>query len=117
MEMELTEAIQKLQNAGLIVEGNMSLNDKIANAKRFNVKNKLSNPTEEDLYGYRHFCSSFASLKELIVDDLKQYFDEETAEAILKSYGGAIYSNVMNSELPSDELARQIVKALLDELA
>lgn len=117
MKMELNEAIKKLEDAGLIVEGNMSLKDKIANAKHFNVKNKLSNPTEEDLYGYRHFCSSFASLKELIVDDLKQYFDEETAEAILKSYGETIYSYVMNSELPSDELARQIVKELMDEFA
>ena len=34
--MELNEAKQILKKAGLIVEGSMSLKDKIANAKKFN---------------------------------------------------------------------------------
>lgn len=34
--MELTEAIETLHNHGFIVEGTMSLKDKIENAKRFN---------------------------------------------------------------------------------
>lgn len=34
--MELTEAIKTLHNHGFIVEGTMSLKDKIENAKRFN---------------------------------------------------------------------------------
>ena len=37
MKMELDEAIQKLKQAGLIVEGDMSLDAKLANAKRFNA--------------------------------------------------------------------------------
>ena len=35
--MELNEAIERLNRAGLIVEGSMSLGDKIANAKQFNA--------------------------------------------------------------------------------
>lgn len=39
MKMELNEALARLNKAGLIVEGSMSLDDKIKNAKRFNAKN------------------------------------------------------------------------------
>ena len=119
MKMELNEALAKLKNAGLIVEGSMSLDDKIANAQSFNVRNKLPKPTQEDLYGYRRLCSSFASLKKMIVKHLKNDFDEETIEAILKSYGDRIYFNIMKSQLPTDELARTIawgILYLLDEL-
>ena len=116
MKMNLTEALEKLKNAGLIIEGSMSLDDKIANAKSFNIKNKLPKPTQEDLYGYRRLCSSFASLKNLIVKQLKNDFDEETIEAILKAYGDRIYFNVMKSQLPSDELAKTIVWGILDLL-
>ena len=73
-------------------------------------------PTKDDLYGYRRLCSSFASLKKLIVKKLKYDFDEETIEAILKAYGDRIYFNVMKSQLPSDELATTIVGSLLDVL-
>jgi len=34
MKMELNEAIKTLENAGLIVEGSMSLKDKMANAEK-----------------------------------------------------------------------------------
>ena len=72
--------------------------------------------SKDDLYGYRRLCSSFASLKNLIVKKLKYDFDEETIEAILKAYGDRIYFNVMKSQLPSDELATTIVGSLLDVL-
>lgn len=42
MKMELNEAIQKLNQAGLIVEGGMSLDAKLANAKRFNAVDEHS---------------------------------------------------------------------------
>jgi hypothetical protein len=119
MKMNLTEALDKLKNAGLIVEGSMSLDDKIANAQSFNVRNKLPKPTQEDLYGYRRLCSSFASLKKMIVKHLKNDFDEETIEAILKSYGDRIYFNIMKSQLPADETAQNVawgILYLLDEL-
>ena len=116
MKMDLNEALDRLKNAGLIVEGSMSLDDKIANAKSFNIKNKLPKPTQEDLYGYRRLCSSFASLKNLIVKKLKNDFDDETIAAILKAYGDTIYFNVMKSQLPSDELATTIVSGILELL-
>lgn len=34
MKMNLNEALERLKNAGLIVEGSMSLKDKIANAEK-----------------------------------------------------------------------------------
>jgi hypothetical protein len=55
----------------------------------------------------------------MIVKQLKNDFDEETIEAILKSYGDRIYFNVMKSQLPSNETAQNIVWGLLyllDEL-
>lgn len=61
----------------------------------------------------------FASLKEMIVKELKNDFDEETIEAILKSYGDKIIFDVMDSELPSGELAKNTawgILYLLDEL-
>ena len=39
--MQLNEALDRLNRAGLIVEGSMSLKDKIANAKNFNNNNEL----------------------------------------------------------------------------
>lgn len=114
--MELKEAKEILKKAGYIIEGSLNLDDKIENAKIFNLRNKLPKPTKEDLYGYRRLCSNFASLKKMIVKKLKYDFDEETIEAILKSYGDRIYFNVKKSQLPSNELATNIVLALLDEL-
>ena len=35
--MQLDEAIARLNKAGFLVEGSMSLKDKIANAKQFNA--------------------------------------------------------------------------------
>lgn len=93
----------------------LDLEDKIANAKKFNL-NKLPKPTKEDLSGYRSLCTKFASIKRMIVKKLKYDFDEETIEAILKAYGDRIYFNVMKSQLPSDELAETIVLGILDLL-
>ena len=114
--MELKEAKEILKENGFMLEGSMSLEDKIHNAKEFNIIDKLPKPTKDDLYGYRRLCSSFSSLKNLIVKKLKYDFDEETIEAILKAYGDRIYFNVMKSQLPSDELATTIVGGLLDLL-
>ncbi len=114
--MELKEAKEILKENGFIIEGSLNLDDKIENAKIFNLRNKLPKPTKEDLYGYHRLCSKFASLKKKIVKNLKYDFDEETIEAILKSYGDRIYFKVMKSQLPSDELAEVIAGALLDEL-
>jgi hypothetical protein len=114
--MLISEAKEILKEKGFILEGSMSLDDKISNAKNYNIKNKLPNPTQEDLYGYRRLCSSFASLKKMIVKELKTDFDEETIEAILKSYGDIIYFNIMKSQLPSDELAKNIVWGILYSL-
>ena len=115
-DMNLNEAKEILKENGFMLEGSMSLEDKIYNAKAFNIKDKLPKPTKDDLYGYRRLCSSFASLKNLIVKKLKYDFDEETIEAILKAYGDRIYFNVMKSQLPSDELATTIVGGLLELL-
>ena len=115
-DMNLHEAKEILKENGFMLEGSMSLEDKIHNAKAFNIIDKLPKPTKDDLYGYRRLCSSFASLKKLIVKKLKYDFDEETIEAILKAYGDRIYFNVMKSQLPSDELATTIVGSLLDVL-
>lgn len=117
--MKLREAKEILNKHGFILEGSMSLDDKIVNATSFNIKNKLPQPTKEDLYGYRRLCSSFASLKKLIVEELKTDFDEATIEAILKSYGDRIILNVMKSQSPANELAKNIaweILYLLDEL-
>ena len=114
--MDFGEAKQILKENGFMLEGSMSLEDKIHNAKAFNIIDKLPKPTKDDLYGYRRLCTSFASLKNLIVKKLKNDFDEETIEAILKAYGDRIYFNVMKSQLPSDELATTIVGGLLDLL-
>lgn len=102
--MLLKEAKEILKDNGFILEGSM------------NIKDKLPKPTKEDLYGYRRLCTKFASLKKMIVKKLKYDFDEETIEAILKSYGDRIYFNVMKSQLPSDELAETIVLGILDLL-
>lgn len=102
--MLLKEAKEILKTNGFILEGSM------------NIKDKLPKPTKEDLYGYRRLCTKFASLKRMIVKQLKIDFDEETIEAILKAYGDRIYFNVMKSQLPSDELAETIVLGILDLL-
>ena len=120
-KIELKDAIKaatliKSKAKETMTEGTMSLEDKIHNAKAYNIERKLRQPTKDDLYGYRRLCTAFASLKKLIVDDLKYYFDEDTITKILKSYGDTIYFNAMKSQLPSDELARYIVEDLLDEL-
>ena len=44
--MKLDEAKKILNKAGLIVEGSMSLQDKIANAKQFNDKNEMDDIRE-----------------------------------------------------------------------
>lgn len=67
MKMDLNEALDKLKNAGLIVEGSMSLDDKIANAQSFNARNKnkyeaMKNELIEELDGD---CPSQESLIKL----------------------------------------------------
>jgi hypothetical protein len=114
--MDFGEAKKILKENGFMLEGSMSLEDKIHNAKAFNIIDKLPKPTKDDLYGYRRLCTSFASLKNLIVKKLKNDFDDETITAILKAYGDTIYFNVMKSQLPSDELATTIVGGILELL-
>ena len=41
MQEKLNESLEVLKKAGFIVEGSMSLKDKIANAKKFNAGNEL----------------------------------------------------------------------------
>lgn len=103
MEMELNEALRRLERAGLICEGSMSLKDKIANAQKYNKENyKIDN--EKFFNDVREYVANELGYKVYAdIDNYNEKAQDQTCEYTIKlpkmmEGDATVYVTVSDSE-------------------